>query len=194
MSEPEDRGPISGWRPPDASVASPRADAGAQGPRRADAGAESAPRADARPAGSTSLLIVVAAIFLLVLGILTFGMGTLLLLAALLVSGAGGAEGIAGDVAASLGGLVVIFALLVLLWAVLEMVAAIGMLGHRRWGRLIGLAIGGLGLAFGGLSLLSALGAGGADGPSIGFNLALVAGYGLTVLALATAGEHFRRT
>jgi hypothetical protein len=139
--------------------------------------------------------VVVAAVFLLVLGILTVGMGTLLLLAALLASGVGSVKGIGGDVAAAFGGLVALLAALVLLWAVLEMTAAIGMLAHRRWGRLLGLAIGGLGLAFAGLSLLTALGAGeAASGPSIGFNLILVAGYGLTVLALATAGEHFRRT
>jgi hypothetical protein len=183
MTEPDGAGPMSGWRPPDAPATFP------------PTAPAWPPSADAHPARSTSLLVVAAAIFLLVLGILTFGMGALLLLGALLAAGAGSVEGVPGDVAASLGGFVAGFALLVLAWAVLEIVASIGMLGHRRWGRLLGLAIGGLGLAFAGLSLLTAVGAGDAgDGPSIGFNLILVAGYGLTVLALATAGEHFRRT
>jgi len=181
MTEPDGAGPVSGWRPPDAPPTFPTT------------APAWPPSADANPARSTSLLVVAAAVFLLILGILTFGMGTLLLLAALL-AGAGSVEGVPGDVAASLGGFVAGFALLVIAWAVLEIVASIGMLGHRRWGRLLGLAIGGLGLAFAGLSLVTALGAGDAGGgPSVGFNAALVAGYGLTVLALATGEAHFRR-
>ena len=58
MTEPDGAGPVSGWRPPDAPATFP------------PTAPAWPPSADAHPARSTSLLVVAAAIFLLVLGIL----------------------------------------------------------------------------------------------------------------------------
>ncbi len=141
----------------------------------------------ASPRAPTALLVVLAAVFLLVVGILTFGMGLLLLLGGA-VFDAANTYGL-GD----FGGLVAGFALLVVAWAVVEIVASIGMFGWRRWGRVAGIVVGIVGLALTGPAMLTALGAGGDDsGPSLGFNLGLVAGYGLTLLALIAGGRHFR--
>jgi hypothetical protein len=73
------------------------------------------------------------------------------------------------------------------------MVGAVGMFAHRGWGRVIGFVAGTLGMLLWGLSFFSALGAG-AESGSLAFSGILLAGYGLTVVALLTGGAHFRRT
>jgi hypothetical protein len=142
--------------------------------------------------------VVLSAIFLLIVGLLTLGMGLLLMLGGALFAGLEGAaelEGVIGsDLFGAFGGIIAGVAVIVVLWALLEIFASIGMFAHRGWGRAIGLIVGILGVAFTGLSLVSAVGAAGdGAGASLGFLLVFVAGYGLTVLALVTGGAHFRR-
>ena len=138
------------------------------------------------------MLVVVAGVFLLIVGILTFGFGTLFGLLGGLFAAVGTTES-GFEIFGPIGGLIAGLAFIVVFWGLLEIVAAIGMFVHRGWGRALGLVIGVAGVVFGVLALLGSFTASEASGGGIGFSLVLVAGYGLTVLALVTGGEHFRR-
>lgn len=170
--------PDPAWPPPPASATAPWPPAASAGPR-------------------TSVLVVLAGIFLLVVGLLTLGMGGLLLLGSALVAGAQGSAElesvVGGDLAEAFAGMFAVIGGVALLWGLFEIVGAVGMFAHRGWGRAIGLVAGVAGLLLWGLSFLSALGAGADGGASIAFTGVLVAGYGLTVVALVSGGQHFRR-
>lgn len=189
-----------GWPPPPVGAAAPPAwpppPAGSPAtqpawpPPPATATAPWPPAATAGP--TTSVLVVVAGIFLLLAGILTFLLGTIFGLLGGLLAVVGTAEeglGIFGP----LGGMVAGLSFLVVFWGLLEVVAAIGMFIHRGWGRALGLIVGVVGALFAALAILANVTAGDAETGGVGFSLVLLAGYGLTVLALVTGAEHFRR-
>ncbi len=159
-------------------------------PTAASATAPWPPTASAGP--STSALVVVAGIFLLLAGILTFGFGVLFGLLGGLIAAVGTSEE-GFEVFGPLGGVVAGFAFLVVFWGLLEVVAAIGMFAHRGWGRALGLIVGVVGVLFTGLGLWGVAMGTDANAGGLGVSLVLLAGYGLTVLALVTGGEHFRR-
>ncbi len=161
------------WPPPPASATAPWPPAAAAGP-------------------TTSVLVVVAGIFLLLAGILTFLLGTIFGLLGGLLAVVGTAEEGLG-VFGPLGGMVAGFSFLVVFWGLLEVVAAIGMFIHRGWGRALGLIVGVVGLLFAALAVLANVTTADAQAGGVGFSLVLLAGYGLTVLALVTGAEHFRR-
>jgi len=140
---------------------------------------------------STSPLVVLAAVFLLVAGLLWLVTGALFGVLGGLIAGPESVDGSGTGVFGASGGALAVYGLAVVAWGILGLLAATAMLVRRGWGRALGLVIGAIGLAFTGLSLASALG-GGESLASMGVNLALVAGYGVTVLALVTGGEHFR--
>jgi hypothetical protein len=146
-------------------------------------------RAERRP--STSVLVVVAGVFLLVAGFLAIVTGALFGIVGGLVAGREGVDGAGTGVLSAAGGAAVLYGIAAVAWGVLEVFAAAAMLVHRGWGRVLGLVIGVIGLAFFGLSLASAL-TSGEPLASMGVNLVLVAGYGVTVLALVMGGELFR--
>lgn len=170
--------PAQAWPPPPAGAAAPWPPVAAPGPR-------------------TSVLVVGAGIFLLVVGLLTLGMGGLLLLGSALFAGAQGSAEletvVGGSLADAFAGVFAVIGGVALVWGLLEIVGSIGMFAHRGWGRAIGLVVGALGLLVWGLSFLSAVGGGPDAGSSIAFTGALAAGYGLTVVALVTGSAHFRR-
>jgi hypothetical protein len=138
------------------------------------------------------VLVVVAGIFLLLAGILTFLLGTIFGLLGGLLAVVGTAEEDLG-VLGPLGGIVAGLSFLVIFWGLLEVVAAIGMFIHRAWGRALGLIVGVVGALFAALAVLANMTPGDAETGGVGFSLVLLAGYGLTVLALVTGAEHFRR-
>jgi len=140
---------------------------------------------------STSVLVVVAGVFLLVAGLLAIVTGALFGIVGGLVAGLESVDGTGTGVLSAAGGAAVLYGIAAVAWGVLQVFAAAAMLVHRGWGRVLGLVIGDVGLAFFGLSLAGAL-TSGEPLASMGVNLVLVAGYGVTVLALVTGGEHFR--
>ncbi len=176
----------SSWPPPPAGAPDPSA----WPPPPAGATAPWPPAVATRPPSTP--LVVVAGIFLLVAGILTFGIGAIFGLLGGLIAVAG-SSGEGFELLGPLGGVVAGLAFLVVFWGLLEVVAAIGMLIHRGWGRALGLIVGVAGALFAGLAVLANVTAPDAEAGGIGFSLLLLAGYGLTVLALVTGGEHFRR-
>lgn len=163
----------SPWPPPPASATAPWQPAATPGP-------------------TTSVLVVVAGIFLLLAGILTFLLGTIFGLLGGLMAVVGTAEEGLG-VFGPLGGMVAGLSFLVVFWGLLEVAAAIGMFIHRSWGRALGLIVGVVGALFAALAVLANVTPGDAEAGGVGFSLVLLAGYGLTVLALVTGAEHFRR-
>jgi hypothetical protein len=140
------------------------------------------------------MLVVLAGLFLMLAGILTFGFGALAgILGGALTIGASTAAGQEGaGLVGAFGGLVAGLAFVVVFWGLLEIVASIGMFIHRGWGRALGLIVGVVGLLFTGLGLLGALG-GNANAGGVAIAAVFVAGYALTVVALVTGGAHFRR-
>jgi hypothetical protein len=86
----------------------------------------------------------------------------------------------------------------VIVWALLEIFGAFGMLLRRGWGRAIGFIVGVIGAIFTGFAIVASLASlGGADGGSAAGGVAVVLvvflGYLLTVFALLRGGGHFRR-
>jgi hypothetical protein len=140
---------------------------------------------------STSVLVVVAGVFVLVAGLLAIVTGALFGIVGGLVAGLESVDGTGTGVLSAAGGAAVLYGIAAVAWGVLQVFAAAAMLVHRGWGRVLGLVIGVIGLAFFGLSLASAL-TSGEPLASMGVNLVLVAGYGVAVLALVTGGKHFR--
>lgn len=140
----------------------------------------------------TSVLVVAGAAFLLVVGVLFALIGALFgVFAGLVVGGLGGgidAEGSGAPIAGAVGGMAVVVGLAVLAWGIVQVVAGAGMLAHRRWGRVLGLIVGVVGLGFYGLALANGLAAGTVDL----LNVAVVAGYALVALGLAVGAAHFR--
>lgn len=142
--------------------------------------------------GSNAPLVVLSAVFLLVAGLLWLVTGALFGVVGGLVAGVESVDGaVTGGFANASAGAVVVYGVAAVAWGIVEVVAAAAVLVHRGWGRTLGLVVGVIGLAFTGLSLAGALG-GGEPLASMGVTLVLVAGYGLTVLALAMGREHFR--
>ena len=176
----------AGWPPPPVGAAAQPA----WPPPPASATAPWPPVAAAGP--TTSVLVVVAGIFLLLAGILTFLLGAIFGLLGGLMAVVGTAEEGLG-VLGPLGGMVAGLSFLVVFWGLLEVVAAIGMFLHRAWGRALGLIVGVVGALFAALAVLANVTPGDAEAGGVGFSLVLLAGYGLTVLALVTGAEHFRR-
>jgi hypothetical protein len=143
------------------------------------------------PGQGTSRAVVLAAAFLLVASFLFVFTGAVFGMLGGFAAGSDGA-GAGLEVPEAAASAVVALGVFVAGWGVVGIVAGAAMLVHRRWGRWLGLVVGVAGGAFTGLSLVRALAAG--EPPaSLLVNLALVAGYGLTVLALATGEAHFRR-
>jgi hypothetical protein len=177
-------------------AAPPAAQSGWGQPRPAQAGWVM-PASVAQGPGRVSGLVIVAALFLLVIGVLTALAGAILFLGGSLLGQVGNAETNIG-VFGAFGGFITGVAALVIVWALLETFGAFGMLLRRGWGRAIGFIVGIIGAIFTGFSLVASFASlGGADGGSTAGGVAVVLvvfmGYLLTVFALLRGGGHFRR-
>jgi hypothetical protein len=140
------------------------------------------------------VLVVLGAIFLLLIGILTFGLGSILMLGGALIAGLSTTSDVEGlPIVGAFAGLVTGLAFLIVFWGLLEVIASIGMFIHRGWGRVLGLIVAVVGALFTGLGLVASLGAADQTAGGIGVSLVLFAGYAFTVLALVVGAEHFRR-
>ncbi len=203
MSEPQypsTGGPaqVAPPAPPPVSppAAPPAAQSGWGQPQPAQAGWVM-PASVAPGPGRVSGLVIVAALFLLVIGVLTALAGAILFLGGSLLGQVANAETNIG-VFGALGGFIAGVAALVIVWALLEIFGAFGMLLRRGWGRAIGFIVGVIGAIFTGFALVASLASlGGADGGSAAGGVAVVLvvflGYLLTVFALLRGGGHFRR-
>lgn len=147
--------------------------------------------------GRVSGLVIVAALFLLLVGVLTALGGAILFLGGSLFGQIGTTETGSG-IFGAIGGFIAGVAVVVIVWALLEILGAFGMLLRRGWGRAIGFVVGAIGAMFTGLVLLASLGSlGNGDAGSAGAGVLVVLvvflGYALTVFALVRGGGHFRR-
>jgi hypothetical protein len=147
--------------------------------------------------GNVSLLVIVAALFLILAGLLTALGGAAVFLGGNLV-GQIDTTGTGNGFFGALGGFIAGVAVVVIVWALLEILGAFGMLFRRGWGRAIGFIVGIIGGIFSGLVFVASAGSlGKADGNSAGAVVAVVLvlflGYVLTVFALIRGGGHFRR-
>jgi hypothetical protein len=155
------------------------------------------PASVAQGPGKVSGLVIIAALFLLVVGVLTAIGGAILFLGGSVLGQFGTADTGTG-VFGALGGFIAGVAVVVIVWALLEILGALGMLFRRGWGRALGFIVGIIGAIFTGLALLASLGSlGNTDGTSAGTAVAIVLvvflGYAVTVFALVRGGGHFRR-
>lgn len=155
------------------------------------------PASVAQGPGKASGLIIVAALFLLVIGVLTALAGTILMISGSLLGQAVNTETNSG-VFGAISGFIAGVAVIVIVWALLEICGAFGMLVRRGWGRAIGFIVGFIGAIFTGLALVASLASlGGADGGSTAGGVIVILvvflGYVLTVVSLMRGGGHFRR-
>ena len=103
----------------------------------------------------------------------------------------------------AVGGALIAIGVVMLVWALLEILVSLGMFLRRTWGRALGTVIGLFGglfmtlILFGSLSALRAadtVGSTGVGGAALVAIVAVVfAGYWFTLLACITGGTHFRR-
>ena len=155
------------------------------------------PASVAQGPGKASGLIIVAALFLLVIGVLTALAGAILMISGSLLGQAVNTETNSG-VFGAISGFIAGVAVIVIVWALLEIFGAFGMLVRRGWGRAIGFIVGFIGAIFTGLALVASLASlGGADGGSTAGGVIVILvvflGYVLTVVSLMRGGGHFRR-
>ncbi len=155
------------------------------------------PASVAQRPGKVSGLVIIAALFLLLVGVLTALGGAILMLGGTVLGQLGTTETGTG-VFGALGGFIAGVAVVVIVWALLEIFGAFGMLFRRGWGRALGFIVGIIGVLFTGLALLASLGSlGSTDGSSAGTGILVVLvvflGYAVTVFALVRGGGHFRR-
>jgi membrane protease YdiL (CAAX protease family) len=155
------------------------------------------PAAVAQGPGKVSGLVIIAALFLLLVGVLTALGGAILMLGGTVLGQLGTTDTGTG-VFGALGGFIAGVAVVVIVWALLEIFGAFGMLFRRGWGRALGFIVGIIGAIFTGLALLASLGSlGSTDGSSAGTGVLVVLvvflGYAVTVFALVRGGGHFRR-
>ncbi|MDR3544763.1 MAG: hypothetical protein P4L30_03220 [Candidatus Limnocylindrales bacterium] len=153
--------------------------------------------------GHAMLRVIVSALFMLAAGVLT-----LLPAVGFVVGGSKVSDYLNNDQFSGLGdavgGALIAVGAVMLVWALLEILSALGMFVRRSWGRALGTVVGLFGglfmtlILFGSLGALraadtvSSTGAGGAVFVAI---VALVfLGYWFTLFACITGGTHFRRT
>ncbi len=146
----------------------------------------------APPAQGNSVLAVIAGAVLLVMGILVglIGLAFVILVAAgpELLAELDPSLGIPG---AAIGAVLTVIAVVLLIFAALNVLAAIGVFLHKGWARWTGIVTGAIGLILGLLSLIGQAGAGGAA--DVLFVLLWLAAYGFVLVALSVGGEHFER-
>jgi len=178
-------------------VAPPAAQSGWVQPQPAQSGWVM-PASVAQGPGKVSGLVIVAALFLLVIGVLTALAGAILMIGGSLLGQAVNTETNSG-VFGAISGFIAGVAVIVIVWALLEIFGAFGMLLRRGWGRAIGFIVGVIGAIFTGFALVASLASlGGADGggstaSGVAVVLVVFLGYLLTVFALLRGGGHFRR-
>jgi hypothetical protein len=102
------------------------------------------PASVAQGPGRVSGLVIVAALFLLVIGVLTALAGAILMIGGSMLGQIGNAETNIG-VFGAFGGFIAGVAVVVIVWALLEIFGAFGMLLRRGWGRAIGFIVGVIG-------------------------------------------------
>ena len=103
----------------------------------------------------------------------------------------------------AVGGALIAVGIVMLVWALLEILVALGMLLRRTWGRALGTVVGLIGGLFMTLILVGSLGVlrnadtvgstGSAGAAFVLIVAAVFAGYWFTLLACITGGTHFRR-
>jgi hypothetical protein len=146
--------------------------------------------------------VLLAALFMLAVGVLT-----LVPAAGFVLGGSKLSDYLNGDqlsnVGDAVGGALIAVGVVMLVWALLEILVSLGMLLRRTWGRALGTVVALLGglfmtlILFGSLSALRAadtVGSTGVGGAALVAIVAVVfAGYWFTLLACITGGAHFRR-
>ena len=152
--------------------------------------------------GHSMLRVIVSALFMLAAGVLT-----LLPAVGFVVGGSKVSDYLNNDQFSGLGdavgGALIAVGAVMLVWAVLEILASLGMFLRRTWGRALGTVVGLFGGLFMTLILFGSLGAlraadtvssTGAGGAIFVLIVALVfLGYWFTLFACITGGAHFRR-
>lgn len=141
-----------------------------------------------RPMGVT-----LAAIFLIVMGVLVTLAGGCAVMGGALLGGASGDAGIPG--LGALGAGVAVFGIFILVIGILQIAAGAGALGGKGWGRWLGIVLAVVLAILGLLSLVGSIGA--MNDPNSGgitsliVSVIIVAGYALTAWALMQASTYF---
>jgi hypothetical protein len=160
-----------------------------------EGGADDQPlQAAARRGRPFSALLTVAALFLLFASLVAAVVGAvagLFGLLRVLSHAPDPPEGI--YLPASLGPFLLGVAAIAVAFALAQIVAALGILGRRGWGRILGFASAAVGIALTLPAVLERAAGGERGGLPFDLSLILLAGYAFTMVTLALGGEQFRR-
>ncbi len=146
------------------------------------------PGASQRPGAVT-----IAAIILIVLGVLTAIVGVFALLAASLFSSGmniPGMEQFGEGAAGAIGSVLIVIGAVIIVFGVLQVVSGINLFSARSWARILGIVLAVMGGLFG---LLAVIPSSSASNRAPVFGIILLVAYVFTVWALATTGRYFRR-
>lgn len=150
---------------------------------------------------ASSPLVTIAAIVLLVFGLLTTLIGAL----GVAVGGffeqalrearqQGAIPGLEEIDLAGVGDIIVVAFVIVLIIGILHLASAVGIFMHKQWARILGIVLAVLGTLIGVLGLVGGSSvAGGMDGSELAFPIAIAVGYGFSLFALIAGNNHFRR-
>lgn len=152
--------------------------------------------------GHSMFRVIVAALFMLAAGVLTLLPAVGFVLGGSKVSDYLNSQQFS-NIGDAVGGALIAVGVVMLVWALLEILVSLGMFLRRTWGRALGTVVGLFGGLFMTLILVGSLGAlrevdtVGSTGVGGAVFVAIVAGvfagYWFTLLACITGGTHFRR-
>ena len=148
--------------------------------------------------------VTAASIILIVLGAFSILFGLIALLGGAMFAGAAGDPGVQAQLPGlpgALGGVLIVFAIILLAWGILEIVSGAKALGGRNWARITGIVLSVIGLLLFVLGIVGSMGApqavegveGAETGGAVGLiiNALVAAAYAFVIWAYATAGSWF---
>lgn len=183
-------------------------------PAASDANPPASTQWSGPPAAGTTAVVVerpgrvtAASIILIVLGALGLLIGLLVLLGGAMFAGAAGDPSVQAEIpgfpagaAGALGGVIIVVAVVILAWSILEILSGAKALGGRNWARITGIVLSVLALLLFVLGLVTSLtapapaaveGAEAAGPVGMVINLVIAAAYAFVIWAYATSGRWF---
>jgi hypothetical protein len=144
------------------------------------------------PAAARPGSVTAAGVILIVIGILTLLLGLLVLLGGALFAGAAGGAlefpdtpGVPAGMVGAFAGFFLVFAVIVLAWGAIQILAGIKVMSGRGWARITGIVLAVIGI------LLSLGGLAGGEPSSTIISVVLIAANAFVIWALASSGSWF---
>lgn len=147
--------------------------------------------------GSSALAILAGVIFVLFGGIVTL-VGAFILISSSSIEQILRESGVlvgTGLTDASVAGIFVGVGIFLLVIGILQLISAVGIFGHKSWGRFLGIVVAILGVLLGLLFVSGSFSAPRTSGQGGGviFSIVTLAGYAIALIGLIIGGDHFKQ-